>query len=108
MHLVELMGEYNPISFEAHFYPDVAHNGSADVMIGSAGRVSAALCELSNLPPRCFGDVDENRVVDGADLTRLLGWWGTVSRGNPVDWNRDGIVDGTDLALVLGRWGACP
>ena len=51
-------------------------------------------------------DVNEDGVVDGADLTILLGAWGT---SNPAaDLNGDGIVDGADLTILLGAWGPCP
>ena len=41
-------------------------------------------------------------VVDGTDLTRLLGSWGTSASG--ADINGDGIVDAQDLAILLGAW----
>lgn len=53
----------------------------------------------------CVGDLNGDGVVDGADLTILLGAWGT---NDPVaDLNEDGNVDGADLTLMLGAWGAC-
>ena len=57
-------------------------------------------------PESCPGDYDGNGTVDGADLTSLLGAWGTVS---PV-FDLDGTsgVDGADLTILLGVWGACP
>ena len=48
------------------------------------------------------GDLNGDGVVDGADLTILLGAWGTTG---PGDINGDGLVDGADLALLLGLWG---
>ena len=107
MALEDLMGGYSPISFEANFYPGVAHNGSATMMVGSAERVSEALCELAYLPPRCVGDVDEDGVVNGSDLAVLLGAWGAITQGHPADWNEDGTIDGADLAMALGFWGGC-
>ena len=49
------------------------------------------------------GDLDGDGVVDGADLTILLGAWGTLDVTADIDAN--GVVDGTDLALLLGDWG---
>jgi len=47
------------------------------------------------------GDFDGNGCIDGADLTELLGCWGT-SCG---DINGDGTTDGSDLSTLLGFWG---
>jgi hypothetical protein len=45
-------------------------------------------------PPACSGE-----------LTYLLGAWGT---DDPVaDVNDDGIVDGADLTDILASWGQC-
>jgi hypothetical protein len=53
----------------------------------------------------CVGDLNDDGVVNGADLTILLGAWGTA---DPVaDLNDDGIVNGADLTMLLGAWGAC-
>jgi hypothetical protein len=55
--------------------------------------------------PACLGDIDENGVIDGSDLSQILGFWG--QSGVPADLNVDGDVDGLDLAILLGGWGAC-
>ena len=47
-------------------------------------------------------DLDEDGVVDGSDLTILLGSWG---ESDPLaDLNGDGTVDGADLTIMLGNW----
>ncbi len=47
-------------------------------------------------------DINCDGIVDGADLTILLGYWGT---DEPIaDLNNDGIVDGADLTILLGDW----
>ena len=59
----------------------------------------------------CLGDINEDGVVDGADLALLLGDWGGCPGGGapcPGDLNGDGVVDGADLAVLLGAWGFCP
>lgn len=53
----------------------------------------------------CPADLNEDGSVDGADLTELLGAWGTSD--SPADLNEDGMVDGADLAELLGYWGLC-
>ena len=54
----------------------------------------------------CDGDYDDSGTVDGADLTQLLGGWGT----DDLLLDLDGVpgVDGADLTILLGNWGACP
>jgi hypothetical protein len=56
-------------------------------------------------PPPCFGDINLDGVVLGADLGLLLGNWGFSGTG---DLNNDGVVTGADLGLLLGVWGPCP
>ena len=54
----------------------------------------------------CTGDITGDGVVDGADLGRLLGAWGTGFA--EADLDNSGIVDGADLGILLGAWGNCP
>ncbi len=55
-------------------------------------------------PPKC-PDLDGDCVVGGADLSILLGAWGTP---NPAaDLTGDGTVGGADLSILLGGWGDC-
>ena len=62
---------------------------------------AAARLEIQPLPNPA--DINGDGIVDGADLARVLGAWGTDAPGGDV--NGDGIVDGADLALVLANWG---
>jgi len=57
----------------------------------------------------CPADLDGNGTVDGADLTTVLGAWGTTGPAGSVEGDLDGngIVDGYDLTIVLGNWGSC-
>jgi hypothetical protein len=52
----------------------------------------------------CIGDVNFDGLVNGADLSALLGSWGDSA----FDLNGDDIVDGLDLSILLGTWGICP
>ncbi|MCH2145897.1 MAG: hypothetical protein MK082_12240 [Phycisphaerales bacterium] len=54
----------------------------------------------------CTGDLDGDGSISGADLSVLLGEWGT--EGVFADLNEDGVVDGQDLTVLLGGWGPCP
>ena len=49
------------------------------------------------------GDLNDDGVVNGADLTALLAGWGGDGVG---DLNGDGVVDGQDLTILLANWGS--
>lgn len=49
------------------------------------------------------GDYDGNGVIDGEDLSILLGVWGHLDQAD-YDLTGDGIVDGLDLSVLLGNW----
>ena len=46
-------------------------------------------------------DLNDDGVVDGADLTLLLGGWGS----GEYDLDGDGLVTGADLTFLLSAWG---
>jgi len=54
----------------------------------------------------CVGDLNDDGVVNGGDLSIVLGNWNTDA--TLADLNFDGTVNGQDLAIVLGNWGNCP
>jgi hypothetical protein len=54
----------------------------------------------------CPADVNDDGVVNGADLAAVLGAWGP-RRGALEDIDGSGVVDGADLAAILSSWGAC-
>ncbi len=64
------------------------------------------ICEIDSCP----GDISGNGVVDGVDLTLLLGVWGTDGIGGEFDADitNDGIVGGADLTVLFSGWGPCP
>lgn len=59
-------------------------------------RISSLIC----IPPNP-GDVNGDGVVNGADITFILGQWGT---SGPGDLDGSGTVDGGDITIVLGNW----
>jgi hypothetical protein len=67
------------------------------------GRLDAAAAVAGVPAP---GDLDGNGIVDGADLSILLGSWGICPPQEtcPADIDRDGVVDGADLSILLGDW----
>jgi len=56
--------------------------------------------------PPCPADLNGDELVDGNDLTIVLGAWGACA-SCAADINGDHVVDGNDLTIVLGAWGAC-
>jgi len=46
-------------------------------------------------------DLNDDGVVNGADLGILLSAWGS---SGPGDFNGDGVVDGADLGILLSQW----
>ena len=55
----------------------------------------------------CPADINDDNVIDTADLGILLGQFGTA--GPEADLNGDGTVDTADLGILLGVFGtACP
>lgn len=65
---------------------------------------SEALVTLSEYYS-CDSDLDQDCLVDGADLGLLLSAWGSSMPA--ADINRDGTVDGADLGSLLATWGPC-
>ena len=53
-------------------------------------------------PPSNPADVNNDGVVNAADLAILLGNWGNSGAG---DIDGSGTVGAPDLALMLGAWG---
>lgn len=49
-------------------------------------------------------DLDKDGIVNGSDLAKFLGSFGTSEP--TCDFNDDGTVDGNDLAVMLGDWGS--
>ena len=56
----------------------------------------------------CLADLNDDGIVNGADISVLLGFWGLTGKGVAGDIVPDGTVNGADLAAVLGSWGECP
>ena len=55
-------------------------------------------------------DLNNDGVVDAADLAALLGNWGECQdcAACTGDLDGDGTVGPADLAILLGSWGPCP
>ena len=82
-----------------HEYP--GHFGNMDIdATREAWNFFASLDE----PNWNIADVNEDGIVDGADLSYVLGYW--ASDDTVADINGDGIVDGADVTIILGEWDA--
>ena len=73
-----------------------------------ANAAGTILYAVSRRPRPCLADLNNDGVVDGADIAVLLGFWGLNGKPVDADLNGDGIVDGADLAVLLSAWGGCP
>jgi hypothetical protein len=56
--------------------------------------------------PRSLGNVNDDCIVDDADLLAVLFAFGQTGSNLPEDTNGDGIVDDADLLTVLFNFGA--
>ena len=83
---------------------DCDGNGIADsIQIGNGAQDSDHDGVLDSCEFK-VGDLNLNGVIDSADVSILLGWWGIT---NPLygDLNGDNVVNAQDLGLILGRFG---
>lgn len=64
----------------------------------------AFILRLGPVQTICPADLNDDGVVDAADLTILLTAWGTPD----VDLDGDGTTGAGDLAILLAAWGPCP
>lgn len=89
-----------------------ADAGSYDVVIWSeCGALTSAPAELV-VKSGCIAspDIDGDGHVNGADLTALLGAWGSCPPPSAsgdccaADVNADGFVNGADITELLGSW----
>lgn len=76
------------------FKPVTASSTVTSVSISAKGPTAPA--------PSNPADLNDDGVVDGADLALLLAAWGSASG----DINGDNVTDGSDLGLLLAAWDA--
>ena len=70
---------------------------------GGMGAVGSGIVVIDVAQRPNPNDINGDGLVNGADLTLLLGSWG-ICIGCAADLNGDFFVDGIDLALLLGSW----
>ncbi len=79
------------------------YDGLAQSALVSLGAYSAVILSQGNPPPPIAdGDINADGMVNGLDMTIILGAWGTS--GGAADINDDGLVDGLDMTIVLSGW----
>lgn len=63
------------------------------------------------LPPEpCTGDLNDDGLIDSADLGLLLTAWGSCGKAGPgcfADLDTDGVVNAADIGSLLVEWGSC-
>jgi hypothetical protein len=93
-------GNVVPNSTAASFAMHAQHSqNDAD---GQWGKAFSHLMVTVTFSEFLLEDLNEDGLIDGADLGLLLGAWDT---SDPVaDLNGDGVVDGADLGLLLAQW----
>jgi formylglycine-generating enzyme required for sulfatase activity len=73
-------------------------------------QILAALLAITVAAPApaqsCEGDLNDDGVINGADLGQLLAVWGPC-QSCEADLSANGVVDGADLGVQLGNWGEC-
>ena len=72
---------------------------------------SGAPIVVGALPPEpCAGDLNDDGLVDSADLGLLLTAWGSCGKTGPgcfADLDTNGVVNAADIGLLLVEWGSC-
>ncbi|MDZ4753430.1 MAG: GC-type dockerin domain-anchored protein [Phycisphaerae bacterium] len=82
---------------------------AAGEIVGEAnaanGNFHAVKWTVTLIAPPCPADINGSGTVDAADLSVLLGAWGSANVA--ADVNDDGTVNAADLSVLLGAWGGC-
>jgi glucose/arabinose dehydrogenase len=73
------------------------HGGQIYKIIPAAGDGTCA-------PPAPPGDLNNDGLVNGADLGLLLNGWGACGSPCPGDLTANGTIDGADLGILLANW----
>ena len=50
-------------------------------------------------------DLNNDGVVNGADISNILNAFGQAAAGLPEDLSGDGVVNGADISILLNLWG---
>ena len=72
--------------------------------IGGFGSGNMVLTQTGTCGTPCPADLTGDGIVSAADISSLLGAWGTAGG----DINGDGTTSAADISALLAAWGACP
>ena len=105
-------GAFNNDTAEDRFF-GVFHDGGISKLTiknqalggGSGLEIDHVQYGVASVKPACPADLNQDGVVDGADLGLLLSAWAGTG---PADLDGSALVDGADLGLMLAAWGPCP
>jgi hypothetical protein len=90
---------------------DAAYDWSV-AAVNDVGSTPSTPAAARFFTPPCFGDADDDRMVNFADVTEILTTWGSAYAANesgPGDANSDDVVNFADVTEVLENWGqVCP
>ncbi len=115
--IVNLDGDGDPFGWRSSFFPDPGFAfyqvaaiqpvaGSDPTTIYNTGfRIVGKPAVFEGEPTPCPADLNNDGVVDSADLGILLLNFGSPGLG---DLNNDGTVDSADIGLLLLNFGDCP
>jgi formylglycine-generating enzyme required for sulfatase activity len=84
---------------------DSAFEDAFQAEVAAAAVVREKLVEITR---HRIGDINGDRMVNGADISAVLSLWGPDPTLPAADISGDGIVNGVDLAMLLSNWGPCP
>jgi len=100
-------------TFKDPLPPDAFHDRfrirlRRQLLSGAGSDFGAFFVDDVRLALPCPADLDDNQVVDGADLGLMLLNWDPIGpAGSAADLNGDQKVDGADLGMLLLAWGSC-
>ncbi len=82
---------------------NIPWDGMPYSMVISIGPYTGLVYSQGESSPPCVpADLNCDGTVNAADLSIMLGAWGTSGIG---DLNGDGVVNAADLSVLLGAWG---
>lgn len=73
-------------------------------VLGNVTIITGCIDESCDCLPTSPADLNEDGLVNGADLGIMLAQWGPCA-GCVSDLNDDDVVNGADLGLLLAAWG---
>lgn len=95
---------------------DFNGDGTPDLLITALGSDAplngSGMAYIFFLPRQCPADLNNDTVVDSADLAAMLANWGNCVSPTLApclaDITGDGVVNSADISTLLSFWGGCP